>query len=176
MDLQAYKAARENSRVTLLENWCRAIRISEDTHRSISAERMSISDAVAERIHQFDAKCARGAEDLRQALLTAALEITPEASVEVQGPTRDILIKFAPDKTVAVVNCGVDTMNGWGVYNINRDTKRETILLHARVPPWDREGREPMQEFAWYLWRGPFTTEPQSNWNKIDGLTLAQCI
>jgi len=176
MNLQEYKLARENSRITVLENWCRVIRISEDTHRSISAGRMDISDAIADRIRQFEAEAVKWAEDLRAKLETAAADINPNVSVTVEGPTRDIFINFEAGKSVLVRNCGVDTMNAWAVYNINRDKKTETVILRARVPPWKKGAINQEPTHDWYLWRGAFGDHRQSYWNDIDSATLQQCI
>ncbi|MCD0501255.1 hypothetical protein LP085_30705 [Achromobacter sp. MY14] len=171
MTLDEYKMARDRSGISIVDNWCRTIGISGDTHKSINSGRMAVSEAVANRIGNYFSDAEARAITLRDALDKELSVAFDESSVELDPNTFDIYLTLPNFGRIKVENCGVDTMNGWGVYNINFGHGKEPlVLLHARVPLWQKKPHL----FQWYMWRGPFSGM-QSYWNDVNAKMLAEC-
>lgn len=171
MTLDEYKLARDRSGISVLDIWCRTIGISGDTHKSINSGRMAVSDAVASRIDSYFSGVEARATTLRDALAKPLSVAFSESSVELDPHTFDINLTLPESRRIKVEHCGVDTMNGWGVYNVNFGHGKEPLLLlHARVPLW--KGKP--ETFQWYMWRGPFSGM-QSYWNELNEKMLAEC-
>lgn len=171
MTLDEYKIARERSGIGILEIWCREIVISEDTHKSINSGRMAISEAVSNRIGSYFSEVEARAITLRDELFKELNVAFEKCDVKLDSNTFDIFITLPGGREIKVEHCGVDTMNGWGVYNINFQRGQEPLLLlHARTPPWKKVS----DKFQWYMWRGPFSGE-QSYWNEVNATMLAEC-
>lgn len=172
MTLDEYKTARERSGISVLDNWCRVVGISEDTHKSINSGRMAVSEAVANRISSYFSEVEARAIELRDQLSEALSTAFDGGEVKLDPTTFDIILALPDNREIKVEHCGVDTMNGWGVYNINFERGKERlVLLHARAPLWQHKPNT----FHWYMWRGPFSGH-QSYWNDVSANFLAQCL
>lgn len=171
MTLDEYKIARDRSGISPLDNWCGVIGISEDTHKSINSGRMAVSEAVTNRIGSYFSAVEARAIALRDELSKELSIAFNESTVKLDPYTFDIFITLPESREIKVEHCGVDTMNGWGVYNINFGRGREPlVLLHARAPLWQKKPNQ----FHWYMWRGPFSGH-QSYWNDVSANMLAEC-
>lgn len=171
MTRDEYKTARDRSGISILDNWCQLVGISEDTHKSINSGRMAVSEAVANRIGRYFSEVEARGIALSNQLSKALSAVFNESSVKLDPDTFDLFIKLPDGRELKVEHCGVDTLNGWGVYNINFDRGREPlVLLHARTPLWQKKA----DQFDWYMWRGPFSGI-QSYWNDVSADKLVEC-
>jgi len=171
MTLDEYKIARDRSGIHILDIWCRVIGISEDSHKSINSGRMAVSEAVANRIGNYFSEVEARARALRDELSVELSIAFDDSEVKLDPYTFDIYIFLPESGEIKVEHCGVDTMNGWGVYNVNFGRGREPlVLLHARTPLWQKKP----DKFQWYMWRGPFFGI-QSYWNDVKANMLVEC-
>lgn len=172
MTVDEYKIARVRSGIRVVDNWCRALDISEDTHKSISSGRLAVSEAVANRIAGYFLEVEARAKTLRDELYRELQIAYNDCDVVLDLSTFNISISLPDGRNFMVEHCGVDTMNGWGVYNIDFGQARETlVLLHARAPRRQKKAND----FHWYMWRGPFSGI-QSYWHEVNSELLVQCL
>lgn len=175
MEIQSYRSAFQKSGITLVENWCRKIGIAEDTHKSISSGRLAVSPEVESRIKLHLENAEAAAKELGAAITAALLPLDPAAAFTVNEANLDITFALSGGDVLIAKNHGVDSLNGWSVYNMNCGPRRgNALFLYARTESWHT--KESPQNFTWYLWRGPFTSAQQNQSNFVTTQLIRECL
>ncbi|WP_047469061.1 hypothetical protein [Delftia sp. ZNC0008] len=176
MDLTEYRKAIKDSCISVIENWCRATRISIDTHKSINSGRTAISEEIEGRIKKYFQEAKEHADALCAAVKKELLLIQPGITHNIDEETFHITFSKTDGSTIFLENRGVDSMNCWRVYHMHCPTKRDPALfLRSRTMGWHRDGQA-SPEYTWYLWRGPFQDGLQSYSNLISAKLLRECL
>lgn len=149
MSAVEYKDLKARSRITVIDIWCGAIRVSKDQDKSYSSNRTTIPEAVATRVRQLSVKIGGAASQLQEQLQHAL----PECAVVLHDTSLEINISFPNGKVAKLENRGLDLANLWPLYIGNSGSGREAVFVYTFPSHRDQENPKTA---AWFLWRGDF--------------------